>query len=105
MRRALAEGSSSAMARVASSRANSCDFVEAEQRRIGRLLLRLIFSRGFAQRRGRFLDVQNVVGHLEGPANLFAESAQPRQIVWPPRRPQSRPDTTDARISAAVFER
>ena len=80
-------------------------FRQAEQRRIGGLLLRLIFSRGFAQRRGGFLDVQDVVGHLKGPADLLAEARAAAPDRLPRRLRQSRPDTTEARISAAVFER
>src|SRR5712671_6695383 len=50
------------------------DFVRAREsmnRGVGGLLLRHVLSRGFAKRRGRFLDVQNVVGDLKGPADGF----------------------------------
>jgi len=83
------------------------DFVGAEQakdRGIGGLLLGDIFSGGFAERGGGFLDVEDVVGDLKG---------QP--IVSPKRRrratssggapAESAPEAIEARISAAVFER
>ena len=40
------------------------------------LLLLRVFSRGLAERFGRFLYVQNVIGNLKCPANVFTEAAK-----------------------------
>jgi len=60
------------------------DFVgagQAKDRGIGGLLLGDILARGFAECGGGFLDVEDVVGDLERPADGFAETAQARHIV------------------------
>jgi len=53
---------------------------EAEDRRVGGLLLGDVFARGFAESSGGFFDIENVVGYLEGPPNGFAEVAKPGDV-------------------------
>src|SRR5260221_8831878 len=52
--------------------------LQAVNRGVGGFLLRDIFAGRFAQCRGRFLDVQNVVGNLKCPANRFTKPPQAR---------------------------
>src|SRR5260221_14503474 len=54
--------------------------LQAVNRGVGGFLLRDIFAGRFAQRRGRFLDVQNVVGNLKCPANRFTKPPQARYV-------------------------
>src|SRR5258707_4523604 len=61
-----------------------CDFVGALQSvncGVRSLLLCDVFSRGLAERGGRFFYVQNVVGDLKGPADGFAEAAETRDVI------------------------
>src|SRR5208282_4943289 len=51
-------------------------FLQAAEGGIGGLLLRFVLARGFAERCGGFLDVQDVVHHLEGQPDVFSEAAQ-----------------------------
>ena len=56
-------------------------FFDAEKRGIGGFLLRLIFSCGFAEGRGRFFDVEKIVDDLKGPADGFAETAEAGDVL------------------------
>src|SRR5580704_11501772 len=60
-----------------------CDLMrtlKAVDRRISCLLLGSVFSGGFSQGGGSFLDVENIVGDLEEQAERFAETAEARNI-------------------------
>src|SRR5215469_6992528 len=61
--------------------------LQSENRRIGCLLLRCVFSGGLSQHGRGLLDVQNIVGHLERPSDRFAKAPQPGHFVdWRTRR-------------------
>jgi len=78
-------------------------FLQAVKRGIGGLFLRGVFSCCFAQRSRGFFDVQNIVHDLKRQADIFAEAAQAFNVLAPP--PAIAPETTEARMSAAVLER
>ena len=70
------------------------DFVRAGQakdRGIGGLLLGNILAGGFAERGRGFLNVEDVVGDLKGPADGLAEAAQARHIVGAAHPRRARP--------------
>ena len=59
---------------------------------ISGFLLRDIFARGFAERGGRFFDIEDVVGHLKRPADVFAETLRSaRRLRFRARRRRVRP--------------
>src|ERR1700676_2243946 len=55
-------------------------FFQAKDGRIGGFLLGDVFAGSFAEGRGGFFHVENVVGDLKGPADGFAEAAKPSHV-------------------------
>ena len=53
---------------------------QAEDRRVGGLLLSDVLACGFAEGSGGFFDIENVVRYLKGPANGFAEVAKASDV-------------------------
>jgi hypothetical protein len=80
-------------------------FRQTEKRGISSLLLRLILAGSLAQRRGRLFHIENIVGHLKRPADLIAEASNAPDDRPRMAPPAIAPETTEARISAAVFDR
>src|SRR5271154_3696893 len=59
---------------------NGARFLQPIERRVGSLLLRLIFPRCLPERSRRLLHIKEVIHHLKRPSDIFAKADEARDI-------------------------